>query len=285
MTTINTRTGYTFLASFVGLVLSISTAFAANYDAGIFEFQQKLAKTGNPQAQYKLANMYENGRGASKDTLKAKEWYKKSAANNYKPAKHRLTYLDVKASGFKASHKPWLKDLSADAKKGDVEAMFLLGEMNEKGTGIKKNLKQAKAYYKAASVKGSVDAENRLYDVEDKINREKANKIARQEKKLAEQEAKQKKKDAATRKAKQQSTQSNKQKQAQLKAIQERNRLSNERRLLAEEKRKLEAKQKALAKREAAAKTAAKEKKASTPEGFESDLCSGRAARFRTQCK
>lgn len=285
MTTINTRTGYTFLASFVGLVLSVSTAFASNYDAGIFEFQQKLANSGNPQAQYKLADMYENGRGASKDILKAKEWYKKSAANNYKPAKHRLTYIDVKAGGFKASHKPWLKDLSADAKKGEVEAMYLLGEMNENGTGIKKNLKQAKAYYKAASIKGSVDAENRLYEVEDKLHRAKANKIAKREKSLAEQEAKQKKKDAATRKAKQKSTQSNKQKQAQLKAIQERNRLTNERRLLAEEKRKLEAKQKALAKREAAAKAVAKEKKAAGPAGFESDLCSGRAARFRTQCK
>lgn len=285
METISTQVGKTLLAGLLGMFLFISTGQAANYDAGIFEFQQKLAKAGNPQAQYKLADMYENGRGASKDILKAKQWYKKSAANNYKPAKHRLTYLDVKAGGFKASHKPWLKDLSADAKKGDVEAMFLLGEMNEKGTGIKKNLKQAKAYYKAASIKGSVDAENRLYDIEDQLHREKANKIARQEKKLAEKEAKHKKKETATRKAKQQSTKSNKQKKAQLKAIQERNRLTNERRQLAEEKRKLEAQQKALAKREAAAKASSKEKKDAGPEGFESDLCSGRAARFRTQCK
>lgn len=285
MTTISTRIGNTLLASFAGIFLSISTGFAANYDSGIFEFQQKLANNGNPQAQYKLAEMYENGRGAAKDVNKAKDWYKKSAANNYKPAKHRLTYLEVKSGGFKASHKPWLKDLSADAKKGDVEAMFLLGEMYESGTGIKKNLKQAKAYYKAASTKGNVDAEYRLYEVEDKLNRAKADKLAKQEAKLAAQEAQQKKKDAQARKARQQSAQSNKQKQTQLKAVQERNRLELERRRLAEDKRKLEAQQKALAKREAAAKAAAAEEKSAAPEGFESDLCSGRAARFRTQCK
>jgi len=289
MAIFSTRIASTLLASFVGIFLSISTGFAAaNFDSGVFDFQQKLAKNGNPQAQYKLAAMYESGRGAAKNINKAKDWYKKSAANNYKPAKHRLTYLEVKSTGFKASHKPWLKDLSADAKKGDVEAIYLLGEMNENGTGIKKNLKQARAYYKAASTKGSVDAENRLYEVEEKLNREKSDRLAAQEAKLAEQEARQKKKDAQARKAREaqkKSNQNNKQKQAQIKAVQERNKLEMERRRLAEERRKLEAKQKALAKREAAAKTAVREKESAAPEGFESDLCSGRAARFRTQCK
>lgn len=288
MKTINSRIGKMLLAGFVGIFISISTGHAAaNYDSGIFEFQQKLANNGNPQAQYKLASMYESGRGAAKDINKAKAWYKKSAANNYKPAKHRLTYLEVKSSGFKASHKPWLKDLSADAKNGDAEAMFILGEMNENGTGIKKNLKQARAYYKAASVKGSVNAENRLYDVEEKLHQLKSDKLARQEAKLAAQEAQQKKKDAKARKAREaqkKSAQSNQQKQSQIKAAQERNRLEIERRQLAEERRKLEAQQKALAKKEAAAKAAAKKKNAEK-EGYESDLCSGRAARFRTQCK
>jgi len=288
MTSTNMRFGKNLLASFVGGLLFISTAQAANYDSGIFEFQQKLAGNGNPQAQYKLAAMYESGRGVAKDISKAKDWYQKAAANNYKPAKHRLTYLEVKRAGFKVSHKTWLKDLSADSRKGDLEAMYLLGEMHENGTGVKKNLKQARAYYRAASTRGSVDAENRLYEVEEKLNRAKADRLAAKEAKLAAQEAEQKKKDAQARKvreAQKKNTESNKQKQAQIKAAQERNKLEMERQSLVEERRKLEAQQKELVKREEAAIAAAREKEKKAPEGFESDLCSGRAARFRTQCK
>ncbi|MCW8933712.1 MAG: hypothetical protein OQK98_03215 [Gammaproteobacteria bacterium] len=288
MTSIITRFVKPLLASFVGGVLLISTAQAANYDSGIFEFQQKLADNGNPQAQYKLAAMYESGRGVAKDISKAKDWYQKAAVNNYKPAKHRLTYLEVKNSGFKASHKPWLKDLSADARKGDLEAMYMLGEMHENGIGVKKNLKQARSYYKAASTRGSVDAENRLYVVEEKLYKAKADRLAAKEAKLAAQEAEQKKKDAQARKAREaqkKNTESNKQKQAQIKEAKERNKLEMERRSLAEERRKLEAQQKALLEKEQAAKVAAREKEKKEPQGFESDLCSGRAARFRTQCK
>jgi len=291
MIKVSTRIGKVFLASIAGILFSIPAAQATNYDSGIFEFQQRLANNGNPQAQYKLANMYESGRGAAKDINKAREWYQKSAANKYKPAKHRLTYLDVKRSGFKPPHKVWLKDLSTDAKKGDVEALYLLGEMSEYGIGVKKNLAQARAYYKSASTKGNVDAENRLYEVEDKLNQSKADKLAKQEAKLAKQEAQQKKQEAQRKAAQKKSAQNSKQKQAQLKAIQERNRLEMERRRLAEQRRKLEAQQRALAKKEAEAKAKAKAEAREAPKeekkstGFESDLCSGRAARFRTQCK
>ncbi|MCW9047028.1 MAG: hypothetical protein OQK46_03025 [Gammaproteobacteria bacterium] len=278
----------TLLASFVGGVFLISTTQAANYDSGIFDFQQKLADNGNPQAQYKLAAMYESGRGVAKDISKAKDWYQKAAANNYKPAKHRLTYLEVKRSGFKASHKPWLKDLSADSRKGDLEAMYMLGEMHENGTGVKRNLKQARSYYKAASTRGSVDAENRLYVVEEKLYRAKADRLAAREAKLAAQETEQKKKDAQARKAREaqkKNTESNKQKQAQKNEANERHKLEMERKNLAEERRKLEAQQKELLRKEKAAKVAVREKEIKEPQGFESDLCTGRAARFRTQCK
>jgi len=287
--------GKVILSGFVGIFIFITTGQATNYDTGVFEFQQKLAKNGNPQAQYKLATMYENGRGTTQNLDQARSWYQKSSAKNYKPAKQRLTFLDIKRSGLKKSHKAWYKTLRTDAKQGNHEALFILGEMNEYGIGVKKNLKQARIYYKEASVRGNVDSEHQLYGVEAKINRAKAERLAKQEADLAAQEKQQKKIDAKARKeleSKKKQTQSNnkKKQQAQIKAAQERSRLEEERRALEEEKRKLDAQQKALAKREAiaaekAAEKAIVEKESAKEEGFESDLCSGRAARFRTQCK
>ena len=97
---IKNKIGYSFLVTLLGLCFIIPINLqAANFDSGVFEFQQKLAKSGNPRAQYQLATMYESGRGVAKDTNKAKEWYKKSAENHYKAAGYRLTYLDVTTNG------------------------------------------------------------------------------------------------------------------------------------------------------------------------------------------
>ena len=42
---------------------------------------RKAAKNGDPQAQYGLGHMYENGLGVSKDYAQAVNWYKSAAAN------------------------------------------------------------------------------------------------------------------------------------------------------------------------------------------------------------
>jgi len=263
---------------------------AANYDSGIFEFQKKLAKGGSPRAQYQLATMYETGRGVAKNINKAKEWYKKSAANNFTAASHRLIYIDVKGSGFKASHKPWFKDLVNDAKNGDGEAMFILGDMNENGIGVKKNLDNAQKYYKSSSGTGNLESEHRLYNVEQKLKQKKADKRkkkeAQQKAKAAraeEEAAKKRKADQARKTREAKAAKENSAKNSKLKAEQERKKLEAERQQLAKERRKLEAQSKALEEKEAAAQKAIQDKKEN--EQFESDLCSGRAARFRTQCK
>jgi len=289
---------YGLAAILLGLSVTIhSNSVAANFDSGVFEFQQKLANGGNAQAQYKLATMYENGRGINQDLNTARSWYEKSAAQKYRPAQHRLTYLEVKSNGFKAEHKPWLNELMNDAKKGNAEALYLVGELYENGTGVKQNHRQAAKMYKSASRKGHVEAETRLFAVEAKIKsqdtarRERAakNREAEEARKAEEAKKAAEKKRAAEneRKARQSQAEKNRtaqqQQQAKLKAERERQRLIAERQRLEAERRKLEEAQKALNAQKAkeAAVAATKEE----DEKFESDLCSGRAAQFRTQCK
>lgn len=279
------------LALLMGLIISPVTVYASSYDTGIFEFQQKLANNGNPQAQYQLATMYESGRGVAKDINLAKQWYEKSAAQNYSAAKHRLTYLEIKTGGFKETHKPWVNQLAGEAKRGDGEAMFILGDMYENGIGVKKSLKRAESYYKSSAAKGNVDAENRLFNIEQKVNSERAQQQS-SEKEKAKQEAAQKQKAeqerkarAAREKAARDKARAEQGKKAQLQAEQERRKLEAERKRLAEERRKLEAQKQALqaqqAKENAARET---EQKKAEDDKFEAELCTGKAARFRTQC-
>ncbi len=265
------------------LLLGLSTPAvnASNYDSGVFEFQQKLAKGGNAQAQYQLATMYESGRGVAKNIGKAREWYEKAAANNFTAAKHRLTYLDIKTKGFKASHKGWVSELSNDAKKGNGEAMYILGDMYQNGIGVKQNLKRAQEYYKSSATRGNVDAENRLFEVEQQLQRQQAQ---QQQQNRAREEAARKQAEQE-RMAQQRAAKAEEARQARMKADAEKQRLENERRRLDAERRKLEAQQRALQAQKAAQQKAAEaEAKKAEDDKFEAELCTGKAARFRTQC-
>ncbi len=279
------------LALLLGLSLS-SVTLASSYDTGIFEFQQKLANNGNPQAQYQLATMYESGRGVEKNINLAKQWYEKSAAKDFSAAKHRLTYLEIKTGGFKETHKPWVNQLASEAKRGDGEAMFILGDMYENGIGVKKSLKRAEGYYKSSAAKGNVDAENRLFNIEQQVSSQQAQQQKNSEQEKARQEAAQKQKAeqerkarAAREKAARDRARAEQGKKAQQQAEAERRKLEAERKRLAEERRKLEAQKQALQAQKAkenAAKEA--EQKKAEDDKFEAELCTGKAARFRTQC-
>jgi|GEM_PF-4289085 len=84
-------------------VFSSNVAYAFNtsdISAGVFRFQIKLAEQGNPEAQYKVGEMYEQGKGVPKDMDKAKEWFKKAAKQGHRKANYKLLYLEVQMNGL-----------------------------------------------------------------------------------------------------------------------------------------------------------------------------------------
>lgn len=280
--TFNFRLVSFVLVATLGVLVS-SVSVAANLDSRIFDFQHKLANAGKYKAQFKLALMYEGGRGVAVDINKAKAWYKKSAAQGYKPAKHRIEYIGVKTKGFKVKNKPWLKNLIRDAKENDAEAMFLLAEMYERGLGVRKSLKNARLYYKKSTARGHADAEIKLYSIDQEINKIKFSEQAKKEKRA--EKAKLAK--AAKKAEKNQKTEKRKQQERQSKSTQKRKKQATKRAKLEKQKRNAEKKKRlAVNKKRKAEKmkaSAAANQKEPEPE-FESDLCSGAAARFRTQC-
>ena len=79
------------LASVVpGVVTVPGDEAQAAYSAKDYARVRLLAEEGNAEAQDDVGFMYESGRGVAKDRAQAVEWYRKSAAQGYQPARDAL---------------------------------------------------------------------------------------------------------------------------------------------------------------------------------------------------
>jgi len=262
------------LHSISGLILCLcmTTSYAAGFDSGIFDFQQKLARNGNAPAQYKLATMYESGRGIGKDINKAIEWYTRSAEQDNKAAINRLTYLEIKKQGFNNQHKAWLLSLDKEARSGDGEALLLMGIMLSEGIAVKKDLNNALAYLKKAKMKGITGAEEEIFSITNHLNNQKQIEDTKRQEQIKKQQeterlerqraykAERQQQETAARIKKQKAAEQKRQQQEQqrIKQQEERNRLK--------EQQKSETIEKPV-------------------EKFESNLCKGRSAKFVTACQ
>ena len=60
----------------------------------LFKVQLELAKEGSAQGQFYVGEMYEQGLGTPKDINKAKEWFRKSAAQGFTAASTKLKQIE-----------------------------------------------------------------------------------------------------------------------------------------------------------------------------------------------
>ncbi len=130
---------------------------------------KRQAIHGFPQAQFLIGSQYQMGIGVKQDLSIAKDWYEKSAKQNYLKADYALALLYLEGEGVdknyqKAEH--WLKTA---ALKGDEDAQFLLGQIYEFGLGnktdknyISKNLAASKAMYGLAATSSVPQAQYNL---------------------------------------------------------------------------------------------------------------------------
>ena len=128
-----------------------------------------MAKRGHVESQFKLGLMLETGSGVEQGLVNAILWYKKAADQNFKPAINRLTYLDIKKSGFTPSHKKWVIKLQKDAQFNEGEALFLLGQMYSEGTGIDKDLNKALILLRKAARSDIPGSETEIFRVEHEL--------------------------------------------------------------------------------------------------------------------
>lgn len=282
----------------IALVLFLPSVSQAN---GLFDFQMKMAKKGNAEAQFKVGEMYETGFGVKADQAEAKKWISKSADQGHETARFKLLYWDIKKNGITDANKAEYEALKTKANEGNGQAQFYIGKMYSRGVGVKKNSTKALGWLNKAALVGVLAAEREAILVRENQQRWAAEKQRRAEKKRAELKAKQERERLA-RQEQQRKLQAKKQaeakaraeemkkknaaaaarsetsQQAEKKAQQEKLRAQQRAEQQRLEAEKREAEKRALIKKREAEK---KERKAR----FESDPCSGKSARFLSTCK
>lgn len=261
---------------------------------GLFDFQMKLAKKGNAEAEYKVGEMYETGFGVKKDMNEAKNWITKSAGQGHENANFKLLYWDIEKNGITKVNKAEIDVLVAEAEGGNPQAQFYVGKMHANGVGVKKNSSVAIGWLNKAALVGVLAAERELITVRE--SKKQQDRLRQNEKRRAD-EKKSAELKAEQEREKQHNSQAKIQANEKARSIKKQDKAAADARLAAKKKAADKAAQQAkiVAQEEAAAKQreaqkqallkkrAADEKKRITQ--FESDPCSGKSARFLSTCR
>jgi TPR repeat protein len=112
-------------------------------------FEQAYAK-GSKEAPFNIGNRYLKGTEVPIDTIKAIEWFKKSAAMDYVEADRSLAKIYYTQKKYPESFEHRMKS----AKSGDASSMNDIGYMYHLGQGTPKNLNEAFKWYAASADKG-----------------------------------------------------------------------------------------------------------------------------------
>lgn len=273
-------------------VLFLLNISAVNADM-VFDFQKKMADKGNTEAQFKVGEMYEMGRGVRKNMAVAIEWFNKASAKGHVEAGYKLLYLDIQKNNLTAENKGEFENLKSKGKSGEGYAQYMLGLMYQNGVGLKKSESKAMEWYKKAALQGITAAEQGFESIETAKRKRAA---SNEKKQAAAKKKEQKKKNAELVKKK----------KLELEKEAKANAEKDKAKKLAAEAakkaaKKAEAKKKSIVanakdkelKRQALIKARAdREKQAqqikirkAEEEEFEADPCSGKSARFLSTCR
>jgi len=124
---------------------------------------RKAAKLGLPAAQCSLGSVHLDGRGVAQSDLDAMEWFQQAAVQGHPNAlfKVALLYRDGRA-GTSASDEEAAVRFLAAAEKGHAEAQFSLGTACLKGFGVPKNERNAMRWYQRAAAQDHAKAQFNL---------------------------------------------------------------------------------------------------------------------------
>ena len=145
---------------------------------------QRAAEAGDAEAQFKFANLYENGVGLPVYPSEARKWLKLAAQQGHEGARRRLQHLGVSLPSVadvlvrgpgsvavagvdkgltaikRGDYATALKEFRPLAEQGNAEAQFNLGLMHISGAGVTQDYKKAMKWYRKAAEQGVADAQN-----------------------------------------------------------------------------------------------------------------------------
>lgn len=99
-----------------------------------------LAEAGNSEAQFRLGNLYRNGRGVDKDFSKAVSWYRKAAISEHDRAQNYLAINLELGRGVTQDLKEAAIWYQRAAKQGNPDAQYWMATASLTGNGLKRDL-------------------------------------------------------------------------------------------------------------------------------------------------
>jgi TPR repeat protein len=127
------------------------------YDSALGEFSY-LNDEGNPIAAYYMGQMYYLGQGVSQDINMAKMLYENAASVYYFPAMAQLGKILIDEGQYETA----IPLLRQSALAGQMESVYILAEIYDKGIFFQKNPNKAFDYYKMAALGGDMKAQYQI---------------------------------------------------------------------------------------------------------------------------
>ncbi|SLJ86535.1 SPOR domain-containing protein [Novosphingobium mathurense] len=150
--------------AFADVKAGVDAWTAGDYAAAVREWKP-LAATGDPDAQFNLAQAYKMGRGVPEDIAKAKDLYGKAAAQGHVQAADIYGLL-LFQDGERAMAMPYLE---ASAARGDPRAQYIIGVAHFNGDHVAKDWVRAYALVSLAQQAGLQQATNALKQMDEHI--------------------------------------------------------------------------------------------------------------------
>ena len=148
------------------LIVKANDCYKAKDYKNALELYKKAIAMGNIDACYSVGSIYNQGLGVKKDDAQALEWWEKGAqgGNEYCMYSMAVYYgYEKKPQDYKKAMEWYMKASAEDFS----PAQFALGTMYRDGTGVTKDLPEARKWFELALGNGMADAKAEI----DKINK------------------------------------------------------------------------------------------------------------------
>jgi serine/threonine protein kinase len=135
-----------------------------DYDTA-FTLAQPLAESGDRDAQFGLAWLYDKGFGVERSEERAAAWYQKAADKGHLLAQLNVGDLYEAGAGVPQSYEQALKWYKRAAEQGNPEAQYFVGFYYDKGQGTQQDDTAAVLWYEKSAQQGFAKAQKKLGDM------------------------------------------------------------------------------------------------------------------------
>ena len=131
-------------------------------DEEAVKWYRLAAEQGHASAQFNLGFMYKEGRGVRQDDEEAVKWYRLAAEQGHANGQNNLGWMYKEGRGVRQDDEEAVKWYRLAAEQGHATAQYNLGWMYEYGRGVRQDDEAAVKWYRLAAEQGRAAAQNNL---------------------------------------------------------------------------------------------------------------------------